>query len=76
MGSLAGWHLWGHTESDMTEAMQQQQQQQKQPFPAPGNLPNPGVKPGSPALQADSLPAELLGKPISRHKVFCKYKEK
>ena len=63
MGSLAGWHLWGHTESDMTEAMQQQQQQQKQPFPAPGNLPNPGVKPGSPALQADSLPTELSGKP-------------
>ena len=27
MGSLVGWHLWGHTESDMTEAMQQQQQQ-------------------------------------------------
>ena len=26
------------------------------PFPPPGDLPNPGVKPGSPALQADSLP--------------------
>ena len=26
-------------------------------------LPNPGTKPGSPALQADSLPAELSGKP-------------
>ena len=25
------------------------------PFPAPGDLPNPGIKPGSPALQADSL---------------------
>ena len=30
------------------------------PFPSPGNLPNPGIKPGSPALQADSLPTELL----------------
>ena len=28
------------------------------PFPSPGDLPNPGIKPGSPALQANSLPAE------------------
>ena len=28
-----------------------------QPFPSPGGLPNPGIEPGSPALQADSLPA-------------------
>ena len=27
-----------------------------------GDLPNPGIKPRSPALQADSLPSELLGK--------------
>ena len=27
-----------------------------QPIPSPGDLPNPGIKPGSPALQADSLP--------------------
>ena len=29
------------------------------PFPSPGDLPNPGIDPGSPALQADSLPTEL-----------------
>ena len=29
------------------------------PFPAPGDLPNPGIKPRSPTLQADSLPTEL-----------------
>ena len=29
-----------------------------------GNLPNPGIKPGSPALQADSLPSEAPGKPL------------
>ena len=29
----------------------------------PGDLPNPGIKPRSPTLQADSLPAELQGKP-------------
>ena len=34
------------------------------PFPSPGDLPNPGIKPMSPALQADSLPTELVGKPI------------
>jgi len=26
-----------------------------QPFPSPGGLPDPGIKPGSPILQADSL---------------------
>ena len=34
-----------------------------QPFPSPEDLPNPGIEPGSPALQADSLPAEPQGKP-------------
>ena len=33
-----------------------------QPFPSPGDLPNPGIKPRSPALQLDSLPAEPQGK--------------
>ena len=28
------------------------------PFHSPGDLPDPGIKPGSPALQADSLPSE------------------
>ena len=32
-------------------------------FPSPGELPNPGIEPRSPALQADSLPAEPQGKP-------------
>ena len=30
------------------------------PFPFPGDLPDPGIKPGSPALRADSLPIEPL----------------
>ena len=34
-----------------------------QPFPSPGDLPNPGIEPRSPALQADSLPFEPTGKP-------------
>ena len=32
------------------------------PFPSPGDLPDPGIKPASPAWQADSLPSELPGK--------------
>ena len=34
------------------------------PFPSPGDLPDPGIKPGSPALQADALPSEPQGSPI------------
>ena len=34
------------------------------PFPSPGDFPNPGIEPGSPALQVDSLPSEPPGKPI------------
>ena len=33
------------------------------PFPSPGDLPTPEIKPGLPALQADSLPSEPPGKP-------------
>ena len=33
------------------------------PFPSPGDLANPGIKPGSPALQADALSSEPPGKP-------------
>jgi len=33
------------------------------PFPSPGYLPDPGIEPRSLALQADSLPIELPGKP-------------
>ena len=34
-----------------------------QPFPSPEDLPNPGIKPRSPALWTNSLPAELQGNP-------------
>ena len=35
------------------------------PFPTPGDLPNPGIKARSPALQADSLPSESLRQQMS-----------
>ena len=34
------------------------------PFPSPGDLPDPGIEPGSLALQADALLSEPPGKPI------------
>ena len=33
------------------------------PFPSPGDLPDPGIEPGSPALEADALPPEPPGNP-------------
>ena len=33
------------------------------PFCSPGDLPDPGIKPRSPALEADFLPSELEGRP-------------
>ena len=38
-------------------------------YPSPGDLSDPGIKPGSPALQADFLPAELPGKPFGTSKL-------
>ena len=32
------------------------------PFPSPGDCPNSGIEPGSPMLQADTLPSEPPGK--------------
>ena len=47
------------------------------PLPPPGDLPNPGIEPESPvfpALQADSLPREALGKPLQKYEklyIYC-----
>ena len=41
------------------------------PLPSPGDFPNPGNEPGSPALQADALPWEPSGKfPLFSHSVY------
>ena len=40
-------------------------------FPSPGDHPDPGIKPGSPALQADSLLPEPLGKTFSVLRMFA-----
>ena len=37
------------------------------PFPSPGDLPNPGIEPWSPALQADTVSSEPPGKPLEEN---------
>ena len=68
---------WGRKESDMTEWLSlslgcqaplsmgfpRQEYWSELSFPSPGDLPNPGIEPRTPTLQADSLPAEPQGKP-------------
>ena len=44
-------------------AREAQEYWSEQPIPSPGDLADPGIKPGSPELQADSLLEELPGKP-------------
>ena len=49
------------------------------PFPSPGDLPLPGIEPGSPALHADSSPTEPSGKPryqFARRDASCQHPEK
>ena len=41
-----------------------QEYQSGLPFPSPGDLPDAGIEPRSPALRADALPSEPPGKPI------------
>ena len=43
-------------------------------FPSPGHLPDPGTKPESPALQADSLPLNHQGSPKNVIKAVNSYK--
>ena len=53
---------------DLTEAEDVKKRWQEYwsglPFPSPRDLPDPGIEPRSPTLQADSLPSEPPGKPI------------
>ena len=43
------------------------------PFPSPGDIPDQGIEPGSPALQADALPSEPPGSPaLSKRSSFWK----
>ena len=55
-----GWHgMRGDVVRGDTSLFARQEYWSRQPIPSPRDLPNPGIKPGSPALQVDSLPTEL-----------------
>ena len=43
------------------------------PFPSPRDLPDPGVEPGTPAFQADSLPTKLRGKITKFHRMGAEF---
>ena len=45
------------------------------PFPSPGDLPDPGIKPMSPSGQADSLPLSHLGSPVTSEGMLNEYTE-
>ena len=59
-GSLACCSPWSCKESDMTERLNWTGVDSEW-FPSPGDLPDPGIKPGSPTWQAGSLPSEAPG---------------
>ena len=63
---LVGYSPWSRKESDITERLHlglySPAKTEAMWFPSPGDLPDPGIKPGSPALQADALPSEPPGK--------------
>ena len=51
-------------QAPLSKGFSKQEYCSRLPFTSPGDFPNPGIKPrSSPALQADSLPSELPGKP-------------
>ena len=52
-------------QAPLTMGFPRQEYWSRLPFPCPRDLSNPGTEPSSPALQADSLPIEPEGKPIS-----------
>ena len=50
-------------QAPLSMGFSRQESQSGSPFSSLGDLSHPGIEPGSPALQADSLPSEPSGKP-------------
>ena len=59
--TLATWTV--ASQAPLSTGLSRQEYWSMLPFPSPGDLPNPGVEPGSPALQADSLLTQVRVKP-------------
>ena len=54
-------------QAPLTMGFSRQENWRRLPFPPPEDLPDPGIKPESPALQVDSLPLNHLRRPIYMH---------
>ena len=54
-------------QAPLSKAVSRQEYWNGLPLPSLGDLPNPGIESQSPALQADSLPSELPGKPYTNN---------
>ena len=62
--SLRPHELYPHGQAPLSVGFSRQEHWSGLPCPPPGDLPHPGIEPGSPALQADSLPSEPPGEPL------------
>ena len=56
-------------QAPLSMGFSRQEYQSELPFPSPGDLPDPGIKPESPALQADYLWTELQENKDSKHQL-------
>ena len=67
-----GYSLWGHkrVRHDLTTKQQRHVETTILLCSSPGDLPNPGIEPGSPALQTDALPSEPPGKQIETYQII------
>ena len=68
LGHLSYVRLWailwtGAHQAPLSMGISRQEYWSGLPFPSPGDLPDPRIEPGSPTLQADSLPSESPGAP-------------
>ena len=77
MLSLSHVHLFANTwivahQAPLSMGFSRQEYWSGLPFPSPGDLPNPGIKPRSPTLQADSLLSEPPGKHWTNSTVYVK----
>ena len=63
-------------QAPLSMGFSRQEYQSGLPFPSPGDLPDPGIEPRSPALQAHTLPSEPPGKSIAELRellIYCGY---
>ena len=60
---LFGTPWTGAQQAPLSMGFSQQEYWSGSPFPSPGDLPDPGIEPRSPTLEADALTSEPPGKP-------------